>query len=67
MAHETDITALGLVGAHRVRLTFSDGARRDSDLSPLLTGPVFDIVRKDATEPAATPNCDVTTTCGTSP
>lgn len=51
MAHETvDITVLELLGKHRVRLTFSDGAQRERDLFPLLTGPVFDVIRTDTSE-----------------
>lgn len=51
MVHETvDITALELLGGHRVRLTFDDGQQRDRDLSPLLTGPVFDAIRTDPAE-----------------
>lgn len=48
MAHETvNITAVELLGDHRVAVTFDDGARRERDLSPLLTGPVFDAIRSD--------------------
>lgn len=51
MAHETvDVTALELAGGRRVRLTFSDGAQRERDLLPLLTGPVFDVIRNDPAE-----------------
>jgi hypothetical protein len=51
MAHETvNITALDLLGAHRIRLTFDDGAVRDRDLSPLLTGPVFNDIRTSPVE-----------------
>jgi hypothetical protein len=50
MAHETvNITALELLGGHRVRMTFDDGAQRERDLSPLLTGPVFDAIRTNPT------------------
>lgn len=48
MAHETvNVTAVELLGDHRVAVTFDDGARRERDLSPLLTGPVFDAIRSD--------------------
>ena len=46
MAHETvNITALELLGGHRVRLAFDDGAQRERDLRPLLTGLVFVVGR----------------------
>lgn len=48
MAHETvNVTAVELLGDHRVAVTFDDGARRERDLAPLLTGPVFDAIRSD--------------------
>ncbi|MDQ2677518.1 MAG: DUF2442 domain-containing protein [Actinomycetota bacterium] len=48
MAHDTvSITALELLGGHRVAVTFDDGARTERDLSPLLTGPVFDAIRSE--------------------
>lgn len=51
MAHETvNITALELVGEHRVLFTFDDGARRERDLFPLLTGPVFEKIRTEPVE-----------------
>lgn len=50
MAHETvNVTAVELLGDHRVAVTFDDGARRERDLTPLLTGPVFDAIRSDPT------------------
>ena len=51
MAHETvNITAVELVGEHRVLLTFDDGATRERDLFPLLTGPVFAKIRTEPVE-----------------
>lgn len=48
MVHEpVNVTAVELLGGHRVAVTFDDGARRERDLSPLLTGPVFDEIRSD--------------------
>lgn len=48
MAHETvNVIAVELLGDHRVAVTFDDGARRERDLAPLLTGPVFDAIRSD--------------------
>lgn len=40
------IGATPLDGFH-VRLTLSDGREVDRDLEPLLTGPVFDLIRTD--------------------
>jgi hypothetical protein len=49
MAHDTvNITSVELLGGHRLAMTFDDGARRERDLSPLLTGPVFDAIRSEA-------------------
>ena len=51
MAHPTvNITRVELLGEHRVKLTFDDGCRRDRDLRPLLTGPVFEAIRTDPAE-----------------
>ncbi len=48
MAHETvNVTAIELLGDHRVVVMFDDGSRRERDLAPLLTGPVFDAIRTD--------------------
>ena len=48
MTHETvDVTAVELLDGHRVAVTFDDGVRTERDLSPLLTGPVFDAIRSD--------------------
>jgi hypothetical protein len=48
MAHDTvNITSVELLGGHRLAMTFDDGARRERDLSPLLTGPVFDAIRSE--------------------
>jgi hypothetical protein len=48
MVHDTvNIIKVELLGGHRVSLTFDDGARRERDLSPLLTGPVFESIRSD--------------------
>ncbi|MEI6374566.1 MAG: DUF2442 domain-containing protein [Actinomycetes bacterium] len=48
MSHPVvDVTGIELLGDHRVALRFSDGERRERDLSPLLTGPVFEDVRCD--------------------
>lgn len=41
------ITGVVVLGGHRVAVTFDDGARRERDLSPLLTGPVFDDIRSN--------------------
>ncbi len=49
MAHDTvNIATIEVLGGHRVALTFDDGARRERDLSPLLTGLVFDDIRANA-------------------
>ena len=51
MAHPTvSVTAVELLGGHRVRLSFDDGVTVDRDLFPLLWGPVFDKIRNDPTE-----------------
>jgi Protein of unknown function (DUF2442) len=51
MAHPTvSVTAVELLGGHRVRLGFDDGVTVDRDLFPLLRGPVFDKIRGDPTE-----------------
>ncbi len=48
MAHDiVNITTVEVLGGHRVAMTFDDGARRERDLSPLLTGPVFDEIRSN--------------------
>jgi len=48
MVHDTvNITTIEVLGGHRVAMTFDDGARRERDLSPLLTGPVFDDIRSN--------------------
>jgi len=48
MAYETvNVTAVEPLGEHRVAVTFDDGARRELNLAPLLTGPVFDAIRSD--------------------
>ena len=48
MAHETvHVTAVELLDGHRVAVTFDDGARRERDLAPLLTGPLFDAIRSE--------------------
>lgn len=48
MAHPTvRVTTVELLGGHRVRLSFDDGATVDRDLFPLLWGPVFDKIRND--------------------
>lgn len=48
MAHDTvNITAIEVLGGHRVAMTFDDGARRERDLSPLLTGRVFADIRSN--------------------
>ncbi len=51
MAHETvSVTAVELLGEHRVLITFDDGARRERDLAPLLTGSVFAAAAADPNE-----------------
>jgi hypothetical protein len=47
MAYETVNVTVELLGHHRVAVSFDDGARRERDLAPLLTGPVFDAIRSD--------------------
>ena len=48
MVHDTvNITTVEVLGENRVAMTFDDGARRERDLSPLLTGPVFDDIRSN--------------------
>lgn len=48
MADETvTVTSVELLGDHSVALTFDDGTRRERNLSPLLTGPMFDAIRSD--------------------
>ncbi len=32
-------------GQHQLRLTFNDGTRKTVDVGPLLSGPVFDLLR----------------------
>lgn len=44
------VTAVRVLGGHRVSVSFNDGVTVDRDLFPLLWGPVFDIVRNDPTE-----------------
>ena len=54
MAHPTvSVTAVELLGGHRVRLSFDDGVKVDRDLSPLLWGTIFDRIRKEQEEFAA--------------
>lgn len=49
MAHDTvNVTTVRVLGGHRVALTFDDDAHRERDLSPLLSGPVFDDIRSNA-------------------
>jgi len=51
MAHPTvSVTAVELLGGHRVRLRFDDGVTVDRNLLPLLWGPVFDKIRNDPEE-----------------
>jgi hypothetical protein len=51
MAHLTvSVTAVELLGGHRVRLSFDDGVTVDRDLFPLLWGPVFNKIREDPEE-----------------
>ena len=52
MAHHptVDVTGVEVLGGHRVRVTFDDGAVTTRDLSLLLWGPVFDTIRTDPTE-----------------
>ena len=51
MDHDTvGVTALARLDGHSVRLTFSDGAQRERDLTALLTGPVFEAIRADPVE-----------------
>ena len=51
MAHPTvSVTAVELLGGHRVRISFDDGVTVVRDLLPLLWGPVFDKIRKDPEE-----------------
>lgn len=50
MYDTVNIVVLELVGDHRVRLEFDDGAERTRDLFPLLTGPVFEAIRADHDE-----------------
>lgn len=48
MVHDTvNITTVEVLGENRVAMTFDDGARRERDLSPLLTGPVLDDIRSN--------------------
>lgn len=49
-----NITAVELLGDHRIAVTFDDGARRERDLSPLLTGSVF-----DASDPTRSAEVDI--------
>jgi hypothetical protein len=37
------------LGAHRLRLTFSDGLVREVDLDPILHGGVFEALREEGT------------------
>lgn len=51
MAHPTvSVTAVELLGGHRVRLRFDDEATVVRDLFPFLWGPVFDKIRNDPQE-----------------
>ena len=51
MAHPTvSVTAVELLGGHRVRLTFDDGVTVVRDLFPFLWGAVFDKIRNDPAE-----------------
>ena len=51
MAHPTvSVTAVELLGGHRVRLRFDDEATVVRDLFPFLWGPVFDKIRTDPQE-----------------
>ena len=56
------ITAVSPLSGFTVRLTFSDGSRREVDLSPLLVGPVFEPIRLD---PAIFPQVCVDEELGT--
>ncbi len=42
-----DVTDVEVLGGHRVRITFNDGAVVTRDLSPLLWGPIFEEIRTD--------------------
>jgi hypothetical protein len=51
MAHPTvSVTAVEVLGGHRVRLSFDDAVTADRDLFPLLRGPIFDKIRNDPEE-----------------
>ena len=51
MTHPTvNVTAVELLGGHRVRVSFDDGGTVDRDLFPLLWGPIFDKIRSDSAE-----------------
>jgi hypothetical protein len=41
------VTEVEVLHDHVVRLRFNDGATAERDLSPLLTGPVFENIRTD--------------------
>jgi hypothetical protein len=41
------ITAAEPVGAHAVRLTFTDGSAKTVDLAPYMRGPVFEPLLRD--------------------
>jgi hypothetical protein len=40
-----DVTALAILDAYRVQLTFSDQTTKEVDLEPYLSGPIFQPVR----------------------
>lgn len=42
-----NIVTLERLEGRRVALTFDDGTRRERDLSPLLSGPLFDDIRSN--------------------
>lgn len=45
MHRTVNVTAVALLGGNCVELTFDDGAKRERDLSALLTGPVFEEIK----------------------
>ena len=46
--HIQRITQVVVEGPHTVRVTFADGLTRSIDLTPILRGPVFGVLRNPA-------------------
>jgi Protein of unknown function (DUF2442) len=55
------VVEAAVCGPHRLRLAFNDGTRKTVDISPLLSGPVFEPLR----DPAYFARAEFDRVCGT--